>query len=358
MPTKAELYSQLASDTARRLTGNWERWADFLSLAGRLYKYPYPDQLMIYAQRPDATACASYDVWNGRMNRYVRRGAKGIALLDDAGDRLRLRYVFDLADTGTRANSRDPWLWTLEDRHRIPVAAMLERRYGTDAADLPQQFADVAGMLVDDYWAGHEQEIGGILANSMLEEYDELNRGLAFKRAVTASTTFVLLSRCGYAPEKHFGPEEFKAVYEFNTPATVAALGTAVSESSREVLLHFGMSSTALQYTQNGDYLVPDIELNQPQTPLGKYGRMRKTYLKENRPVLYNHLLLSGKLYPHLTETDQAAKQRLEQMMPQLAKDAGATEDLKARDPMQWAGLMNTCKAQAEEVIRNELIYS
>ena len=237
MSQKALYYAQLAEDTARRLTGNWERWAGFLSTAARLYKYPYPDQLMIYAQRPDATACASYDVWNDRMNRYVRRGSKGIALLDDAGDRLRLRYVFDLADTGTRQNSRDPWLWTLEDRHRIPVAAMLERRYGTAATDLPQQFADAAGTLADAYWADHGQEIGGILANSLLEEYDELNRGLAFKRAVTASTTFALLSRCGYAPENHFGAETFRNVYEFNTPATVAALGTAVSESSREVLL-------------------------------------------------------------------------------------------------------------------------
>ena len=237
MSQKTLYYAQLAEDTAHRLTGNWERWAGFLATAGRLYKYPYPDQLMIYAQRPDATACASYDVWNDRMNRYVRRGSKGIALLDDAGDRLRLRYVFDLADTGTRQNSRDPWLWTLEDRHRIPVAAMLERRYGTDAADLPQQFADVAGALADAYWEGHRQEIGGILANSMLEEYDELNREFAFKRAVTASTTFALLSRCGYAPENHFGAETFRNVYEFNTPATVAALGTAVSESSREVLL-------------------------------------------------------------------------------------------------------------------------
>ena len=237
MSEKTLYYAQLAEDTARRLTGSWERWAGFLSTSARLYKYPYPDQLMIYAQRPDATACASYDVWNDRMNRYVRRGSKGIALLDDAGDRLRLRYVFDLADTGTRSNSRDPWLWTLEDRHRIPVAAMLERRYGTDAADLPQQFADAAGTLADAYWADHGQEISGILANSMLEEYDELNRGLAFKRAVTASTTFALLSRCGYAPENHFGHEEFSNIYEFNTPATVAALGTAVSESSREVLL-------------------------------------------------------------------------------------------------------------------------
>ena len=237
MSQKTLYYAQLAEDTARRLTGNWERWAGFLSTAARLYKYPYPDQLMIYVQRPDATACASYDVWNDRMNRYVRRGSKGIALLDDAGDRLRLRYVFDLADTGTRANSRDPWLWTLEDRHGIPVKAMLERRYGTAADTLPQQLADVAGTLADAYWADHGQEIGGILANSLLEEYDELNRGLAFKRAVTASTTFALLSRCGYAPENHFGAETFRNIYEFNTPATVAALGTAVSESSREVLL-------------------------------------------------------------------------------------------------------------------------
>ena len=237
MSQKTLYYAQLAEDTARRLTGNWERWAGFLATASRLYKYPYPDQLMIYAQRPGATACASYDVWNDRMNRYVRRGSKGIALLDDTGDRLRLRYVFDLADTGTRPNSRDPWLWTLEDRHGIPVKAMLERCYGTAADTLPQQLADVAGTLADAYWADHGQEISGILANSLLEEYDELNRGLAFKRAVTASTTFALLSRCGYAPENHFGAETFRNIYEFNTPATVAALGTAVSESSREVLL-------------------------------------------------------------------------------------------------------------------------
>ncbi len=204
MSQKTLYYAQLAEDTARRLTRNWERWAGFLATASRLYKYPYPDQLMIYAQRPGATACASYDVWNDRMNRYVRRGSKGIALLDDTGDRLRLRYVFDLADTGTRSNSRDPWLWKLEDRHGIPVKAMLERRYGTAADTLPQQLADAAGQLADAYWAEHGQEISGILANSMLEEYDELNRGLAFKRAVTTST---------------------------------AALGTAVSESSREVLL-------------------------------------------------------------------------------------------------------------------------
>ena len=114
-----------------------------------------------------------------------------------------------------------------------------------------------------------------------------------------------------------------------------------------------------LTYTRSGDYLIPDLSLTeQPQAPLGKYGRMRKDYLKEHRPVLWNSLLLSGTLQEHLLETDAAAQSRLELLMPGLMKDAGATEALKARDPMRWVGLMNACKAQAEEIILRELVYS
>ncbi len=114
-----------------------------------------------------------------------------------------------------------------------------------------------------------------------------------------------------------------------------------------------------MTYTQNGDYLIPNLRLSeQPSKPLGKYGRMRKAYLKEHRPLIYNQLLLTEKLYPHLIEIDETAQSRLEQMMPQLAKDAGATEQLKASDPMRWVGLMNTCKAQAEEILMAELIHS
>ena len=114
-----------------------------------------------------------------------------------------------------------------------------------------------------------------------------------------------------------------------------------------------------LTYIQNGDYLIPDLKLTeQSPKPLGKYGRMRKTYLKEHRPILYNQLLMTEKLYPHLQEIDETANRRLEQMMPQLAEAAGATEQLKARDPMKWVGLMNTCKAQAEEILMTELIHS
>ena len=115
----------------------------------------------------------------------------------------------------------------------------------------------------------------------------------------------------------------------------------------------------SMTYTMNGDYQIPDLKLSeQPEKPLGKYGRMRKAYLKEHRPLIYNQLLLTEKLYPHLIEIDETAQSRLEQMMPHLAKDAGATEQLKASDPMRWVGLMNTCKAQAEEILMAELIHS
>ena len=236
MPTKAELYSQLASDTARRLTGNWERWADFLSLAGRLYKYPYSDQLLIYAQRPDATACAEYDVWNSRMNRFVRRGSKGIALVDDSGGTPHLRYVFDVSDTGTRRNSLDPDLWQMDYSFREPVAEMLAKTYGVSDPNFAQQLADLSGKLVEDYWDNNAQEIRDIVDGSLLEGYDDLNLELEFKSAGAISITWLLLSRCGIDPEGWFDRDDFQAVYSFSTPAAANVLGTAVTESCSQVL--------------------------------------------------------------------------------------------------------------------------
>ena len=236
MPTKAELYSQLASDTARRLTGNWERWADFLSLAGRLYKYPYSDQLLIYAQRPDATACAEYDIWNDRMNRFVRRGSKGIALLDDSSGTPHLRYVFDVSDTGTRRNSLDPDLWQMDYSFREPVAEMLAKTYGVSDPNFAQQLADLSGKLVEDYWDNNAQDIRDIVDGSLLEGYDDLNLELEFKSAGAISITWMLLSRCGIDPEGWFDREDFQAVYSFSTPEAANVLGTAVTESCSQVL--------------------------------------------------------------------------------------------------------------------------
>ena len=242
MPTKAEQYAQMADQVARQLTGSWQEWAGFLTTVARLYKYPFHEQLMIYAQRPDATACAEYDLWNNRMGRYVRRGSKGIALVDDSGDRPRLRYVFDISDTGTREHSRTPWLWTMNEEHTAPVMAMLEGNYGVGGEELPQQLADVAAGLSEEYWTDHRQDILYIVDGSFLEEYDEYNIEVQFKSAAAVSITYALMSRCGLEPEQYFSHEDFMAIFDFNTPATVGALGTAVSQINQQVLRQIGVT--------------------------------------------------------------------------------------------------------------------
>ena len=242
MPTKAEQYAQMADQVARQLTGSWQEWAGFLTTAARLYKYPFHEQMMIYAQRPDATACAEYDLWNNRMGRYIRRGSKGIALVDDSGDRPRLRYVFDISDTGTREHSRTPWLWTLNEEHTAPVMAMLERNYDVSGGDLAQQLADVAAKLAEEYWADHRRDILPIVDGSFLEEYDEYNIEVQFKSAATVSITYALMSRCGLEPEQYFSHEDFMPIFDFNTPAVIGALGTAVSQANQQVLRQIGVT--------------------------------------------------------------------------------------------------------------------
>ena len=242
MPTKAEQYAQMAEKVAVQLTGSWQEWAGFLTNAARLYKYPFHEQLMIYAQRPDATACAEYDLWNNRMGRYVRRGSKGIALVDDSGDRPRLRYVFDISDTGTREHSRTPWLWTLNEEHTAPVMAMLERNYDVSGGDLAQQLADVAAKLAEEYWADHRRDILPIVDGSFLEEYDEYNIEVQFKSAATVSITYALMSRCGLEPEQYFSHEDFMPIFDFNTPAVIGALGTAISQANQQVLRQIGVT--------------------------------------------------------------------------------------------------------------------
>ena len=242
MPTKAELYAQMAEKVTTQLTGSWQEWAGFLTTASRLYKYPFHEQLMIYAQRPDATACAEYDLWNEKMGRYVRRGSKGIALVDDSGNRPRLRYVFDISDTGTREHSRTPWLWQLEERHLDSVQAMLERTYDVSGDDLAGQLTEVAGKLAEEYWTEHQQDFFYIVDGSFLEEYDEYNIGVQFKAAATVSITYALMSRCGLEPERYFDHEDFMAIFDFNTPSTIGALGTAVSQINQQVLRQIGVT--------------------------------------------------------------------------------------------------------------------
>ena len=236
MPSKTEEYLALAQRTANGLTRYWESWTDYLTTASRLYKYPFADQLMIYAQRPDATACADFDIWNNRMNRYVRRGAKGIALLDESSGFPRLHYVFDVSDTGVRRNSRDPEVWQYNDDLKQPVSEMLNKTYGISGERVSQQLADVAGKLVADYWDNNGGDIRAIVDGSLLMDYDEAGVEIQFKSAAAMSVTYTLLERCGFEPAGWFDKDDFQAIYNFSTPDAVFALGTAVSDMSREVL--------------------------------------------------------------------------------------------------------------------------
>ena len=236
MPSKTEEYLALAQRTANGLTRYWESWTDYLTTASRLYKYSFADQLMIYAQRPDATACADFDIWNNRMNRYVRRGAKGIALLDESSGFPRLHYVFDVSDTGVRRNSRDPEVWQFNDDLKQPVSEMLSKTYGIGGERVSQQLADVAGKLVADYWDNNGGDIRAIVDGSLLMDYDEAGVEMQFKSAAAMSVTYTLLERCGFEPAGWFDKDDFQAVYNFSTPDAVYTLGAAVSDISREVL--------------------------------------------------------------------------------------------------------------------------
>ena len=236
MPSKTEEYLALAQRTANGLTRYWESWTDYLTTASRLYKYSFADQLMIYAQRPDATACADFDIWNNRMNRYVRRGSKGIALLDESSGFPRLHYVFDVSDTGVRRNSRDPEVWQFNDDLKQPVSEMLSKTYGISGERVSQQLADVAGKLVADYWDNNGGDIRAIVDGSLLTDYDEAGVEIQFKSAAAISVTYTLLERCGFEPAGWFDKDDFRAIHEFSTPDSVYALGAAVSDMSREVL--------------------------------------------------------------------------------------------------------------------------
>ena len=237
MPNKLQFYSEFAERTARQITGSYRSWTAFLATAARLYKYPYNEQLMIYAQRPNATACAEYDFWKDRMGRYVQRGSTGIALIDTSGYQPRLRYVFDVADTAPRDAARSFTLWEMRAEHEAKVCSMLTEQY-----DVPQdggiiaQFERVADKLALEYWTEQKRDICDIVADSFLNGYDEDNIRMAFKTAASTSITYALMARCGFSPDGYFEPEDFMPVFDFNTPAAVSVLGTAVSEISQRVL--------------------------------------------------------------------------------------------------------------------------
>lgn len=237
MITKTQIYAQMAEEAANQISGNREQWTAFLTTAARLYKYSYPDQLLIYKQKPNATACAEYKIWNDTMRRYVIRGSKGIALVDNSGERPRLRHVFDVSDTGETAYSRPVKLWKMLPEYEAPVMEALEKEFNVPAqgTSLDMQLSNIAEKQAEDYWDNHKKQIIDIVEDSYLSEYDELNIKAAFKNAAATSITYALYARCMEHADNYFEPEDFVDVFEFNTSRAINVLGTAVSDSARAV---------------------------------------------------------------------------------------------------------------------------
>ena len=278
---KIDDYVQLAAQTVREISADGETWRSFLQTASTLYKYSFYDQMMIYAQRPDATACASFELWTNTMRRYVRRGAKGIALLDMTGDVPRYHYVFDAADTGMRKDSRSPFVWAVNEENSAVIGTMLEKEYEVSAnRGLAGQLEEIVMQKAMDYWQEHQDELRDIVDGSLLMEYDELNLELAFRNTATTGVQYMLLSRCGLAEEHRFEPEDFTTILEWNTPQALTALGTAVSEISEEVLRSIEREARSVERSrpyaelQNGERLSD----SRPENPgrAGDAGQVRQ----------------------------------------------------------------------------------
>ena len=248
MATKLESYVQMAGATAADVTKSIEKWTGFLATAAHLYRYSFPDQLLIHAQRPQAEACASFEIWNKRMRRYVRRGSRGIALVNMQNGRPGLRYVFDVKDTGKRKDARELYLWKYKEEYRECISSALEKFYGTACNDgIAVQLCHIAASLAKDFWKNYQQDIIVETEGSRLEDLDRRSLRVQFCRMAAFSITYILLLRCGFDPNRYFLPDVFQGISDFNTTRITKIIGHAVSEGSGDVLHQIAIAIFAFE---------------------------------------------------------------------------------------------------------------
>lgn len=392
MPSKYRIILEMASQTARDIASNADRYTDFLITAANNYKYSFKEQLLIHAQKPEATACAEIDTWN-KLGRWVNKGTKGIALLIDRDVPYKLRHVFDISDTNSRAG-RNITLWQMKPEYEYAVSESLQASFGDveEPRDFPHLLIDISGYAVEDNLSDYLMELNAVKAGSFLEELDDTSLEAWLKTTLKSSVAFMVLSRAGYEPRQYFDREDFSHLFDFNTLEVISVLGAAVSDISEMVIREMGetvkemekeekrkirtfaqtgssayhknrtetrkgATNMELTYTMQGDYLIPDLTV--PESPkLGKYGMLRRTFLREHRDGIYTGMLLNGTLNSHLEEVDQQAQKMLDDLTEQMKALNGVTEQLKAEDQMRWVQMMNSIRHSAEEVILNDLIYA
>ena len=240
--------SLLAGETARQVSKNGEEWAKYLTTAARLYRYPFDDQMLIYAQRPDANACATMETWNEKMFCWVNRGAKGIALFDRESERPRLKYVFDVSDVHkSRRLGKDPYLWEIREEHKDAVLAQLEKTYGATDKDnsFESRLMEIAGRIAEDYYGELMQDMSYAKEGSFLEEFDDLNVGLRLRETLSASIAYTLLSRCGADMDLWKDELNFDYISEFNTTKALSVIGNATTDMCKPILMEIGKTVAA-----------------------------------------------------------------------------------------------------------------
>ena len=395
MAAKYQLITELYRRTGIAVAKNPQAWQGFLSSACRNYKCRFDEQLLIYAQRPDAVAVAKLETWNRQFKRWVNKDSKGIAVFDPKGRRNTLKYYFDVSDTHEGYyGSRPVPIWQMDERYEQAVMERLSDRFGdVESTDLASDLMETAKNAVEDNLQDYFSQLKDCTKDSFLEELDDFNIEVIYRRLATNSVAFMLISRCGLDTNEFFDREDFADIVNFNTPATINAIGVATSDIAEMALREISQSIRNVQiaekdqnrtfaqktqaqydkadnnpkgantmseitYSRQGDYLIPDLTLpTEPELPLGRYALIHRDYLEKHKRVTYLNLLTSGRLNGHLHEVEQTALQRLELLTKQLSAEQGVTEELKEKAPMQWVGLMNNIRSQAEEVILTELIY-
>ena len=396
MAAKYQLITELYRRTGVSVAKSPQAWQSFLSSACRNYKCRFDEQLLIYAQRPDAVAVAELGTWNKLFKRWVNKDSKGIAVFDPKGRRNTLKYYFDISDTHEGYyGSRPVPIWQMDERYEQAVKERLSDRFGEiEETDLAETLFKTAENAVEDNLPDYLSQLKSVTQDSFLEGLDEYNIEVLYKRLAVNSVAFMLMSRCGLDVKEYFDREDFADIVNFNTPHTINAIGIATSDISEMALREIsaairnvqmearGENRTFAPKSQSrydvgrkqpersennernhihkaGDYLIPDLTLpTEPELPLGRYAMMHREYLEQHKRVTYLNLLTEGMLNQHLYEVEQTALKRLELLTKQLSMEQGVTEELKEKAPMQWVGLMNNIRSQAEEVILTELIYS
>lgn len=293
MTTKLQNYIHLAGETAAQVTQNTENWISFLNTASWLYRYSFPDQLMIHAQRPKATACAEYDLWNRRMARYIRRGSKGIGLVTfNRRGYPKMRYVFDIADTGKKNESASLFQWQYKEEYRSIVTKVLEEKFGASGEKgFVYQIGLLSMELANGFWKNHHKDIMRECEGSRLEGLKKQEVSVKFRMAATASISYVILSRCGIEPWQYLKNEYFQAIPDFNTQKTVRVLGAAVSRSSEQVLRTVAVTiydyehekQTAPTSDNAGDNQPPKDSVQEPDE--SKADTAQKDDIKEPEPA-------------------------------------------------------------------------